>query len=112
MINGIRNFFSRRFLYDSILGIILTRAAMNKISFTEHPESVGETYLEHMGQATFFGTRMIAAGLACLVHGLLPFFFTTTGSRTIALLHERMVTNRRRKSLPAITSEHGFGLGI
>jgi hypothetical protein len=67
-----------------------------KLSFTEHPASVGESYLEHMGVAFSFGGRMILAGLACLVHGLFPFLFTRTGSRAIAELHERMVANRVR----------------
>jgi hypothetical protein len=39
---------------------------------------------------------MLGAGLACLVHGLLPFLFTRMGSRIITQLHERMVINRRR----------------
>lgn len=69
--------------------------------FTDHPASVGETYLEHMGMAGSFGLRMVVAGLACLVHGLLPFLFVRTGSAQIALLHDRMVANRRRKPLPA-----------
>ncbi|KTS25664.1 capsule biosynthesis protein [Methylobacterium indicum] len=69
---------------------------MSKLSFSEHPAAVGETYFEHMGVATGFGVRMIAGGLACLVHGLLPFAFTSTGSRTIVRLHDRMVANRTR----------------
>ena len=64
-------------------------------TFTEHPASVGESYLEHLGRATAFGLRMIFAGLACLLHGLLPFLFQRTGSRAISELHERMVVNRR-----------------
>ena len=51
--------------------------------FVEHPASVNETYLEHMGVATSFGSRMIVAGVACMIHGLLPFLFLTTGSRTV-----------------------------
>ena len=69
--------------------------------FTEHPASVGETYVEHMGQATSFGLRMVFAGLACLVHGLLPFLCVRTGSGAIAELHDRMVVNRRRHGLDA-----------
>ncbi len=65
--------------------------------FTEHPRAVGETYLEHMGMAGGFGARMILGGLACLVHGLLPFLFTKTGSRAITELHGRMVTNRTKQ---------------
>jgi len=64
--------------------------------FTEHPESVGETYVEHLGMASGFGMRMILGGVACLLHGLLPFLFTKTGSRVITELHGRMVTNRNR----------------
>ena len=63
--------------------------------FTEHPASVGESYGEHMGQAVCFGGRMVLAGLACLVHGVLPFLFVRTGSRAISELNERMVRNRR-----------------
>ena len=35
--------------------------------FTEHPESVGESYLQHLMAATTFGVRMVLGGLACLV---------------------------------------------
>jgi len=70
---------------------------MNPIrAFTDHPASVGETYFEHMGRATGFGLRMIGAGIACLVHALLPFLFQRTGSAAIAELNDRMVVNRRR----------------
>jgi hypothetical protein len=70
--------------------------------FTAHPAAVGETYVEHMGVAFGFGWRMVAGGLACLVHGLLPFAFTATGSRTVGLLHDRMIANRRRNPTGAI----------
>ncbi len=64
--------------------------------FTDHPASVGESYLEHMGQAGSFSLRLFLASLACLVHALLPFLFVKTGSRLITELHDRMVTNRNR----------------
>ena len=64
--------------------------------FTEHPASVEETYVEHLGAASSFGVHMVAAGLACLVHALFPFLFVKTGSLAISGLHERMVTSRRR----------------
>lgn len=65
-------------------------------SFTEHPASVGETYAEHARTAFGFGTSMLWAGVAVMVHGILPFVFTTTGSRTIARLYDRMVVARCR----------------
>jgi hypothetical protein len=69
-------------------------------AFTEHPASVGESYLEHLARASCFGTRMMFAGLACLLHGLLPFLFVQTGSRAISELNDRMVVNRRVSRLP------------
>ena len=62
----------------------------------DHPATVGESYLQHMGSANYFGSRMILAGLACLLHGVLPFVFTKTGSQTIELLYQHMVTRRRQ----------------
>lgn len=70
--------------------------------FTEHPASVGETYGEHLVMASSFGVRMILGGIACLIHGLLPFLFVKTGSSQISQLHDTMVANRRRKPLPAV----------
>ena len=79
---------------------------MNLIrAFTEHPASVGESYGEHLGRALCFGTRMIFAGIACLVHGVLPFLFVRTGSRAISELNDRLVVNRRRVPLPSIASD-------
>ena len=66
-------------------------------AFTQHPASVNETYVEHLGSAWSFGLRMIAGGIACWLHGLFPFLFGTTGSSTIRQLHERMVTHRIRQ---------------
>jgi hypothetical protein len=68
--------------------------------FNDHPASVGESYGEHLVHATGFGLRMMIGGLACIVHGLLPFLFVRTGSQQITTLHSRMVTNRSK--LPAI----------
>ena len=62
--------------------------------FAEHPRSVGETYLGHLATASRFAAAMLLGGLACLVHGLLPCFFQTTGSRQIRRLHQAMVTDR------------------
>ena len=63
--------------------------------FTEHPQSVGESYAEHLVTASGFGLRMVLTGLALIVHALLPFLFVKTGSAQITVLHDRMVANRR-----------------
>ncbi len=64
--------------------------------FTDHPDSVGETYGQHFAVACSFGGAMLRGGLACLLHGAFPFLCTSTGSSTVRRLHERMVVNRVR----------------
>lgn len=76
---------------------------MARWSFTEHPASVGETYWEHMRSAAGFGASMLTGGVACLIHGLLPFLFLRTGSTTVSRLHQRMVVTRARQ--PATVTE-------
>ena len=61
---------------------------------TDHPASVGESYAEHFGVATRFGLRMIAGGIGVVLHGVLPFLFTTTGSRTVEALNAEIVAKR------------------
>jgi hypothetical protein len=68
--------------------------------FTAHPESVGESYGEHLIRASYFGIRMMLAGAACILHGFLPFLFVRTGSRAISELNEQMVTKRSTASAP------------
>jgi hypothetical protein len=65
--------------------------------FTEHPESVGETYFEHVGVALSFSLKMFFGAMVCLVHAVLPFLFVKTGSEVITELHDRMVENRNLK---------------
>ncbi|MBL6078234.1 hypothetical protein JMJ56_09480 [Belnapia sp. T18] len=74
---------------------------MARWSFTQHPASVNETYLEHMATAGSFGWRMLTASLACFAHALVPFAFEKTGSTAIRELHERMARNRVRHQAPA-----------
>jgi hypothetical protein len=69
--------------------------------FIEHPASVDETYLQHLASALRFGTKMVIAGVACMVHGLLPAVFVSRGSDTVCTLHERMVVKRRQNGRSA-----------
>ena len=71
---------------------------MLKALFTAHPRSVGETYGEHLRAAAGFGFALIGAGLACLLHALLPFLYVRTGSETVQRLHQRMVEARGRRA--------------
>ena len=68
--------------------------------FTRHPASVGESYGQHFGVATKFGVTMILGGIGAILHGVFPWMFETTGSRTVKRLHEQ-VTGRGPTQLAA-----------
>jgi len=70
-------------------------------NLNKHLADVDEGYFEHLSHAAGFGFTMVGAGLACLVHAVLPFAFITTGSEAIEKLHDRMVVNRCKNTLPA-----------
>lgn len=48
--------------------------------FTQHPNSIGETYFQHLYFAGKFGCGMLIGGVACLLHAVFPFIFKNTGS--------------------------------
>ena len=72
------------------------RATAIKHLFTDHPDSVGETYFEHMGVAMSFSLALIVASAVCFVHALAPWLFTKSASNAVDRLHDRMVLNRHR----------------
>ena len=60
--------------------------------FLSHPETVDDTYGEHFSFALGFALRLIGAGLAALVHAIIPCLFETTASRMIRQMHARIVS--------------------
>ena len=63
--------------------------------FTDHPRSLGMSWAAHGIGAVGIGFRLIGAGLACLVHALVPAWFTQTAGKTVTEMHDEIV---RRKS--------------
>ena len=63
--------------------------------FLKHPREIGESYAAHMSTALTVGGQMIAAGVACVIHGVAPALFTKTASTTIFSLHARITSGRR-----------------
>ncbi len=66
-------------------------------AFNDHPSSVGETYGQHLVQASSFGAAMIAAGGACIVHAIFPFWFEKTASLCVQRLHAQMSARGRTR---------------
>lgn len=65
--------------------------------FTEHPNSAGETYTEHMRVALGFSRQLFGAALASLVHAFLPMFHKTTASDRVHCLHECIESGHRER---------------
>ena len=66
--------------------------------FLDHPAAVGERYGEHARAASQIGVTLIATGLACLVHAVVPALFRTKGSDTIRRLNDHLVQQRGNDS--------------
>ena len=60
-----------------------------KSLFLTHPQSVDESYFEHMAFAGRFSAKLFLAAGAALVHAVLPFAFEKTASRMIAEMYAR-----------------------
>lgn len=60
-----------------------------------HLASAGESYFQHMRFAAAVGSMLIAAGLACLLHAIIPGICRDTASRTLACL-QQVIADRSR----------------
>jgi hypothetical protein len=65
--------------------------------FLEHPRSLGMSWARHGVGAIVIGGRLVGAGLACLVHAIVPGVFTQTAGKTVTHMYDHM-THRRAGS--------------
>lgn len=72
--------------------------------FVDHPESVGENYLEHFFVALGFAATMLTTGAALVVHAFIPGLFVKTGSAAITGLYGRMIEHRRKARAGGVAS--------
>ena len=68
--------------------------------FVDHPRSLGMSWVEHGAGAIRIGGEMIGAGLACVIHAIVPGLFTETAGRTVERLHSQMLQRRAGASHP------------
>jgi hypothetical protein len=66
--------------------------------FLEHPRSLGMSWAGHGVGAVAIGATLIGAGLACVIHAIVPGLFTQTAGKTITRMHDHMI---RRKASAA-----------
>ena len=68
--------------------------------FTDHPRSLGMSWASHGLGAIGIGVRLIGAGAACLVHAIVPGWFTETAGRTITGMYDHMTRRRAGAANP------------
>ena len=74
-----------------------------------HLASAGETYWRHLRFATKVGALMLLAGLAALVHAIVPALFPDRASRTLAAL-EAGLARRSTSEAEAVIGDDALGL--
>jgi hypothetical protein len=68
--------------------------------FLHHPRSLGMSWARHGAGAVVIGATLIGAGAACLVHALVPGWFTQTAGKTVSRMNDHMVRRRADSANP------------
>ena len=56
--------------------------------FKKHPNSIGETYLQHFFKAFVFGCKLFLLAIKAFIHAIFPFFFEHSVSERISKLND------------------------
>ena len=67
---------------------------MSDSFFTRHLHDADERYFEHLAFTVKVGGVLIVIACVVVIHGLLPFLFTHTGSRMLDRLNADMAARR------------------
>ena len=76
------------------------RAGLADRLFLEHPRSLGMSWAGHGVGAVAIGVTLIAAGVACLVHAVVPGWFTQTAGKTVTGMYEHMMRRKAGAATP------------
>jgi hypothetical protein len=63
--------------------------------FTEHPRSVGESYLLHMFNAARFALTFLLLFFIAFIHAILPFLFKRTASEIVCEMSKDMECRKK-----------------
>jgi hypothetical protein len=74
--------------------------------FVDHPRSLGLSWFAHGAGAMKIGFKLIGAGLAALVHGLVPGLFTDTAGRIVTETYHYVQKIRAGSSKPEQWSDY------
>ena len=69
--------------------------------FNDHPRSLGMTWASHGAGAAIIGVRLVGAGMACLIHSLVPAWFTQTAGRTVTDIYDDIARRKAGAANPS-----------
>lgn len=72
-----------------------TKAPIGRRLFTDHPRTLGMSWGRHGAGAARIAIALIGAGVACLIHAVVPGWFTQTAGKTVTDVYRDM---QRRKA--------------
>jgi hypothetical protein len=82
-----------------------SRGTVDRLLF-EHPRSLGMSWRAHGAGAVKIGLQLIGAGLAALVHGVIPGWFTETAGRRVTETYNYIQRIRAASSSPENWSDY------
>ncbi|MEO6226104.1 MAG: DUF6356 family protein [Sphingomicrobium sp.] len=74
--------------------------------FRDHPRSLGMGWAEHGTGALKIGAELIVAGVACLIHAVVPAWFTQTAGKTVTRIHAHMASRKAGAANPDNWSDY------
>jgi hypothetical protein len=77
-----------------------TSSGIGSRLFTSHPRSLGMSWASHGVGAARIGGELIGAGCACIIHAIVPGWFTETAGRTVVRLHDHMQQRKAGAKCP------------
>jgi len=74
--------------------------------FLDHPRSLGMSWVGHGIGALKIGAELVAAGMACIVHAVVPGWFTQTAGKTVERMHDHMVQRKAGAANPEVWPDY------
>ena len=75
-------------------------------AFTEHPQSTGETYWQHLWFTLTMSLRFVYTTVVLLIHGVFPFLLERAASREIERVYRIMKTRIPKSQRDAIDADY------
>lgn len=73
--------------------------------FKDHLNKSNVTYFKHLAWAILAGLRLIYAGIASIVHGLIPLLFDGTAPKTIIDIYHSHLVNHPNEEYKEMIKE-------